>query len=50
MIKPNRVFKKMRHIKGSDRGQNIQERELKKKNVQKHMRIKRKFFEKTNKL
>ena len=30
------------HKKGSDRGKNNQERELKKNNVQKHMRIKRK--------
>ena len=30
------------HKKGSDRGKNNQERELKKKNVLKHMRIKRK--------
>ena len=31
MIKPNRVFKKMRYIKGSDWGKNIQERELKRR-------------------
>ena len=35
---------------GSDRGKNIQERELKKNNVQKHMRIKQKeeILKKTN--
>ena len=43
MIKPNRVFRKKEiHKKGSDRGKDIQERELKKNNVQKHIRIKQK--------
>ena len=42
MIKPNRVFKKMRHIKRE--WQRTKHSKLKKKNVQKHMRIKRFFF------
>ena len=37
------------HKKGSDRGKTFKKRELKKKNVQKHMRIKQKI-EKTNML